>query len=406
MYLGIEIPYGIEVGNIARFLDSLYLMNPKIFRELFEYILNETVEDNRPIIDGQELFDGYKRFLKEFNTLRLDYDLEKSEVITSALSEPDVDFFEFFGQSLKPSESRPAIEGIGDGAIITLAEKIQGMNADFNLVDYGCGEGRLIYGLTRIDDRVLSHMTYIGVDRNQRYLERAGKIIQDTEFNKKVKKYHLVNPEKFDSMSNLDFIFLVNVLHEIHLLDLPQVLHNFEKNLNKGGIMVVHEMRELVEGELDFVSWDEIDFREVFKDTSFDISVHPYETRQGIPLINVHLTRRSELVTRLEALVDNCFDMFRGKLQRTNKELQEIKLKGKRSKRYAYLLVLKDNIEAQIRDYEEKEDENIDLQDPLGGITKCQSCGSRNFKRGMFYPGDDVWFTIKCQRCGWSEASE
>jgi hypothetical protein len=288
--------------------------------------------------------------------IHLGFQIDNRKIIEIPVEE---DFFSFFVESLKHPESQPAAEGIGDGAIITLSEKIMSMESDFVLVDYGCGEGRLVYGLNCLDGRVLSHLTYIGVDKNTECLEKISKTIKNLDFDKKIKNYELMTPKQFfgeeEKGRETDFVFMINVLHEIPLSDLPGILHRIERKSKVGGNMVIHEMRELVKGELGFVSWEEEDFLEVFKDTTFRVHLHPYETKRSIPLINAHLTKVMEEPKGIgirdshALLYYNCTHMYEKKLERVNQQLEAIKKKGNKPRKYAYLLVLKDNLETQIR---------------------------------------------------------
>jgi hypothetical protein len=90
-YLGINIPFMKNTGHIVEFLDSLYLSDSEMVRQLFQYVLNEILE-SRIILTASsqsatesnelvEVFLGFERFLRELNVLGFDYDIEKQEVI-------------------------------------------------------------------------------------------------------------------------------------------------------------------------------------------------------------------------------------------------------------------------------------------------------------------------------------
>lgn len=311
------------------------------------------------------------------------------------------DFFKIFEESLRHPEPKPPEGGATDGAIITLSEKLMGTTSAFVLVDYGCGQGRLVSGLELLDPKVLSFMTYIGIDKNPEYLTKIRSVISSSGFDRKIQRFELLTPEQFFvSNQRADFVFMINVLHEIALTDLPHVLSQLEKSLREGGHLIIHEMQELAEGELGFVSWKSEDFLEVFKDTNLQIQLHPYKTRTAVSLINVHLTRIGKEAPEL-FFVDNCFDMFRRKLIRIDQDIGETKKNNKASIEYAYLLILKDNMETQIRDYEKKEEALKSSSD----IVKCPSCESRRLEKG-YESYEDAWenvavFRTICLRCGW-----
>ena len=52
-----------------------------------------------------------------------------------------------------------------------------------------------------------------------------------------------------------DFIFLINVIHEIEPLELPNVLIALLRQLKVGGLMFIHEMSVLPVGEIGFCCW-------------------------------------------------------------------------------------------------------------------------------------------------------
>jgi len=342
---GLEsIPEGNKTERLSNTLWYLYQEN----RSGLIPFLNMLILRHRLKTEDFEELNSY--------VIPLGFQIENCKIIEIPVEE---DFFSFFVESLKHPESRPAAEGIGDGAIITLSEKIMGMESDFALVDYGCGDGRLIYGLNCLDEKILSHLTYIGVDKNTECLEKIRETIKNSGFDKKIKSHEIMTPEQFfeaKRKQEIGFVFLINVLHEIPLSDLPDVLYGIERKLKVEGNIIIHEMRELVEGEQGFVSWEEEDFLEVFKDTTLRVHLHPYETKRGIRLINAHLTKVTEEPLGIgygesyALFYYNCRHMHEEKLKRVTQQLEAIKKKGSKPRKYAYLLVLKDNLETQIRD--------------------------------------------------------
>lgn len=349
---------------------------------------------------------------KELNSylVSLGFQLEGNKIVEIPVEE---DFFKFFMESLEHPRSRPAVEGARDGAIITLCEKINGMTSDYTLVDYGCGEGRLVYGLNLIDEKVLSKMSYIGIDKNPDYLESIEKAIKKLGFDEKVKSYNLLSPKQlFERDQLVDFIFLINVLHEIPLIDLAITLKELEWKLRKAGHVLIHEMREFPEGEMGFVSWEPDDFVEAFKETSLKPHIHQYETKSGIPLINVDVVKMTKKKTDYLRFASNLVRAYDKKVKKIDLQLRDIKKSGVKSKKYASLLVLRDNIETQL-------DEcgthfGLDTLGPLFAKSRffCPTCGSNEVSMSVVrsYPkvgrwsaadGDvgSAWF--RCLRCDW-----
>lgn len=336
--------YGLEnipEGNkTVRLAQTLMLIYEKESAEMLNF-LNMVTRKHR--LGAKELAE-LDSYLKP-----LGFRIEGESVTTIP---PEDDFITFFAQSLESPKPVAGPQGETDGAIITLCEKISSLTSEFTLVDYGCGEGRLIYGLISLDQKLLSMMTYIGVDKDTECLKKTRMNITNTGFDKRVKEYRLMEPDGFFKMSQtVDFILMINVLHEIHLRSLLQVLMELERKLKNEGHLVIHEMRELTEGELGFVAWRSEDLTKLFEKTSFKLYLHPYRTKRGIPLINADLVKTKDEDTDPLTFEHNCLNAFQSKIEWIDQELDKIRKEGEKSKRYAFLLVLKDNVESQLKDF-------------------------------------------------------
>jgi SAM-dependent methyltransferase len=266
----------------------------------------------------------------------------------------DKEIIKFLKDSLVPPKPMEGRHGESDGEIITFSDRIMGMTTDFTLVDYGCGKGRLLYGLSNLDTKLLKHLTYIGIDNRATCRKSTSKSVKELGFRQKVKKIKIMKPEEFAlSEEKADFIFMINVLHEIHLLDVPSVIESLHQKLKTPGLLVIHEMEELIHGEKGFVSWSGNDLKELFDDETFDIQIYRYHTKSGARLVNAYLGKKVD--KQLDEPLDRCYDLYNFKLTKVNNELAEIKKSGKSSKnsqRYLLRLILKDNLESQLRDYE------------------------------------------------------
>ncbi len=283
----------------------------------------------------------------DYNLQNLGYMLEEGMVVEIPKED---DFYEFLEQCLRDPEALKAEGGAYDGALLTLTEGLMENDEDFTLIDYGCGEGRLLFALSHIPKVIKKHITYVGVDVDEEHLEALSAKIKESGFESEFKSCTVMNLQDFfEAGLDADYIFMVNVLHEIPLNELPKLIKDLESMVKKDGVMLIHEMRELIEGEMRFVSWDEEDIDEQFKNTSFNVNVRSYNSRSGIPLLNVHLNREGTTSTALEEIEGNLDNMIKNKLKRIEEELKEIEDSGDelRIRRYGYLLMLKRNIELQ-----------------------------------------------------------
>ena len=152
----------------------------------------------------------------------------------------------------------------------------------FKLIDYGCGKGRLLEGLKTLDDARKKNLTYIGI--NKEYPHETEKVAKS--YGIKAEFYTTEDFEKLDL--KVKYLYLINVLHEIPLNELPSRLYHIFKTLEVGGWIYIHDFLELPEGENIFVNWDAEDIVQLFDPTSFEVVSRPIHlTRKNIALITV-----------------------------------------------------------------------------------------------------------------------
>jgi len=376
------------------------------------------IKSNFPIII--ELIGSGKEALQAYKELE---SLHRPKVTEEVLTH----FYDTFAEYLRSPVARRGEEGKHDPAIVALVEKINGMDRDFVLVDYGCGAGRLIVGLSLLDKKALAGMTYVGVDKNLTYLQEARNEATETGLTETAKACLFMLPSDFIMRDiRVDYLFSINSLHEIPLIELPTLLKAIEDKTVTRGHIVIHEMKE-PEHEMGFVSWKETDFETVFKGTSFSPHYHAYETkRDHIPLFIVDAVKMTDKETRLVSYVDNLVSVYNNKKQETDKQIREIEKISTESnptmfsvQRFGYFKILYHNIDRQIREYEEREPQLISSYYPnstmviLPQITKCQICGSRRLKREICIDEavhknslDKIHCRIECEVCGWNETVE
>jgi 2-polyprenyl-3-methyl-5-hydroxy-6-metoxy-1,4-benzoquinol methylase len=403
----IGIMFGTERGKISidKILSSYKITAPGNSKiEKLGYVFDKTYNEDVSLfidfilamINAHSLSEKRKDELgSNLSKLGIEYIDDELRVIPS-----EEDFFTYFDAFLNTPQILPGKEGDGDGAIITFVEKLNGMTSEFNLVDFGCGNGRFIHGLQHLNDEILEKMNYVGVDIEKECLEETLKSIEETGFKDRVKSYELFETQKFlEKKEKNDIVIVINVLHEIDLINLPDILHSLGQNLKHNGHLIVHEMRDLREGEINFITWESKDFLDVFEGTNMKPYIHAYKTKRGFPLINVDLIKQGEEEIKLADYVDNCFIRLYNKLNSIREELKIIKASGDINNRYAFLLVLKDNIETQISNYEEFELSNMNKKDPFYGLIKCPDCGSRKIEKHLTSVPGQFFKEIYCESC-------
>ena len=327
----------------------------------------------------------------------------------SQIKQPVGDFHAFFEECLRGEKIRPAEEGERDPQLVGLVNSIMNRTDDFVLVDYGCGLGPFIRTLNNLNQagiEVLDHMHYIGVDVNREYLVHCNKLAKNIKFKQRVRRFQLCDPLKFWNYTILvDYVFLINTLHEISPRYLDKHLSDLLFKLNYTGSIIIHELKQLLLGEKDFITYDEEDIMFLFGGEQLrkwaSCNIFPFRSkRTEIEMYNAHIVRTKAGFVPMEMFSFELEDQFFELLYRKNaKLLHEIEnFKNKDSRRYAYLITLYKNVskgftilEANKNIWERKQ-------------ARCYRCGSRmmvKFSDNDMGLGDEAILT--CPNCGLKE---
>lgn len=286
-------------------------------------------------------------------------DMELKE--TSILQEAKEESYKFLSECLnREKPKRPAEDGSRDNQISQAVQVLLSESEDYTLIDYGVGSGRLIAGLNNLSDKTLQKMTYFGVDIN--YPSEAEIYSKSIGFSNKVKDIKFMTFDVLnDKKIKAKYIFVINVLHEIPLCELPKRLHLLCNSLENNGLIYINDFVELKEGEHNFVTWDYDDYLTIFDKEYFDI-IGKFE-RSGksgnYSLITLPIKKISDSIICGTYFKNKCFDMYDGKKKRVSANMEKIEIKKEKedtaTKQYSYLLELNRNIERQMQ-HANKED--------------------------------------------------
>ena len=186
-----------------------------------------------------------------------------------------------FQQTLREAPPTASIDLYFDSQIKYVLRKLNEHKTNITLLDYGCGEMRLLNGIIN-SDAFTSGINYTGTD-----------IVEPGEYTKKSigHRYSFVSCEKVrqNSVGFYDVIVLMNVIHEISIYETAQILEDARRYLNEDGKLLLVDMSVLPEGEplaLPFYQWD---LTYIFKALNDD----SYVSKSGIPIIAAEIEKNN-----------------------------------------------------------------------------------------------------------------
>ena len=308
--------------------------------------------------------------------------------------ESNDEFFKFLEECLSEPTPKRAEHGKYDPGVLMISQKLNSEAGNFSIVDFGCGNGRLIYGLKNLDPKVLEKLTYFGIDVNQNYIDECKKKATELQLKKKTKELHILTPDKFFKLEiEVDYIFLIHVIHELKVCDLLGILYDLLYRLKNGGNLMIHEMVELIEGEKDFISYNKDDYYELFDNEGLTVNCYSYSSRRmHIPLITVNLIKK-ENIMEISKFINSIKSALTNKRQRIKNEIKRLQEKTNNLKtiEYARLMSLFNNLIFQLDEYHEIiKGKGIPIHSK-----KCSKCGFNE----LFILCDNNTWKMRCGKC-------
>ena len=248
---------------------------------------------------------------------------------------------------------RPAEEGLKDPYIGSFVDRLKSIKEPTSIVDYGCGQGKLLCALTTLPNVAIKNISFFAVDENTRcrYTSRLT-----------AKKYGLFNlfktepeflkPKDFYAKDiKLDYALLVHALHEIKLLDLIEIIYSISVKLKMGGQMFILDQRELIETERSFVLWDDKkDFEILFSDSGLEISQRFFNTGNNKKLSSIEVKKVQDDCFSREIVARNCIKVYELKKMTVSDRIERKEI---RDEEFQELNILYSNISRQIDEYNE-----------------------------------------------------
>lgn len=158
-----------------------------------------------------------------------------------------------------------------DSQTKTLIKELGKLSGQINLLDYGCGNLRLLQGI-KATNSTLPKIKYVATD-----------LVMPKDIPTELGDYTFIDTNNLrkDYSEKFDVIILMNVIHEISIHSVATIFEDVRRLLKPDGIFILIDMSILPEGEplsLPFYSWEfEIFFKE-YQDLS-------YNSKSGLPII-------------------------------------------------------------------------------------------------------------------------
>ncbi|TFG95562.1 class I SAM-dependent methyltransferase [Candidatus Thorarchaeota archaeon] len=156
---------------------------------------------------------------------------------------------------------------------------INGLKSDLKILDYGCGNLRVLNAL--ISKVQKSNWSYVGYDPN--FDPSALNSVQTTKIPKGCSWSVVSHKDLMEDEAVFDYVLVQNVLHEIGRFQTAALLQDCRTLLNNDGSLLLLETPLLPKGEADFVPYYHWDTPLLFFGDDFeDLSTR---TPKGLPVM-------------------------------------------------------------------------------------------------------------------------
>ena len=211
---------------------------------------------------------------------------------------------------------KPPEDGFTDSYFSIFVNKLISIKYPTSIVDYGCGQGKLLCALKNLNDAQLNNISYFGVDEKTqcRYISRLT-AKKHGFFNLFREKPEFLNPKNFYAKNvRLDYAFLMHTLHEIKLINLIEIIYSISTKLKINGKIFILDQRKLTEKERDFVLWDKKEyFYTLFLNSGFEVSHIDFNTKSGNKLSLIEVEKFNDCCFSKEKVGENCLKVYETK---------------------------------------------------------------------------------------------
>lgn len=237
--------------------------------------------------------------------------ITEEELILGFLARTNLETF--YDQFLSdPGALKPEL-GINDPYLKELLEwlNVSGdRDSDIFILDIGCGQGRLPALLAYLKENPknvessLPNINYVGVDRNldrlheaENYMKQKS-ILSSAEFYediKEVEDYVREHAKDHQRPFKFDYVFLINVLHEISIDILPGLLKYLTLWLKHHGFLVIQDLSVLPDAEYESIPWNLLNLFIMFSRLGLQLDWQLHKSKgRSLPVVQCKVKKTME----------------------------------------------------------------------------------------------------------------
>jgi len=288
---GLDITFCFDVQSLSRCLSFFGYNREGNTVEVIE-LIDPDLPAVRLLLDSGYMTDSIYAFklAQSQNNLQKANDAVERQAIEQYIIQLQKDYrrnsvLAFYQQCLSTEVTMPGKQGEADLQTNSLIGLFLQQDKDFTLVDFGCGQGRLIAVLASLDETILNNLSYIGVDFDT---ARAEAFSTEKKFERLCKSVRFTSVDQFyQSQLAADYIVSINVVHEVPAQYFYSAVYLPVFQLNADGCFVIHDMEQLPFGEAGFVPWKGDLLRAFFQEFGLAVSVRRHPSNSGTPLYSL-----------------------------------------------------------------------------------------------------------------------
>jgi len=245
--------------------------------------------------------------------------------------------YNFISECLRPSQVlEDGVTGQSEPQNSSLRAVILGIGSNTNIIDYGCGKGRLLSAFDAIDDRTLGYISYVGYDIDEANISDFQSVVEKYRLNSRFREEakHLLTLGN----QTFDICLMANVLHEIGPDKIANSFNTLFGISNPMAKIIIFEALELYEGEENYVVFDGDSIKALLSRLEQEGKVstsdsHP-SSFNGRPLLEMHVTILAEDCTICNEDVIRALDVtIKNSANKLSEHVSGTELK---SKQYAF----------------------------------------------------------------------
>lgn len=234
--------------------------------------------------DPVDPFEGFSNYLIDLNkegliesNIEKTFISEKGKNLVKEFNKKyySYDIINFFHQCVKNSSPVASIDTILDSQTQKIFKLIFSRISEPSVLDYGCGKMRLLNALISFHKE--NNWRYFGIDAinpKKKYILEYMRLEKSASWSVGTIEDLRKKEDKFD------FIIIMNVLHELSIIDMAYAIEDARQHLNDHGFLIIMDTTLLIEGEPRFVPIFPWEIETIFE----KYENHSYTSKSGVPI--------------------------------------------------------------------------------------------------------------------------